>query len=162
MMKRQTSERRDVMQIRPYQARDQKEVLTLIQQTIRTVNKKDYLPEKIAVWSEIDETTWEKSLENHVALVVVKQGRILGFGEVTATGYIDRFYVHHVFQGQGIGKFLLHALEKQTEASAYPAAVSITARPFFENQGYHVLRGNAVTLRGVVFLNHLMEKKKVL
>lgn len=146
------------MYIRSYQATDQKEVLQLIQKTIQTVNVKDYHPEQIAIWSDIDVVTWPKSLENHVAFVVVKQGVIAGFADITLTGYIDRFYIHHEFQGQGIGRALLEVLEQQVEVSHYSVAASITARPFFESQGYQVLRENYVILRESKFLNYLMEK----
>lgn len=36
---------------------------------------------------------------------------------------------------------------------------SITARPFFESQGFVVLTEQVVTLRGVDFINYRMEKK---
>ena len=146
------------MFIRPYHPTDQKEVLTLIKNTIQMINRKDYGAEQIAIWSDIDETKWSNSLDNHVALVALEEEQIIGFGDMTRTGYIDRFYIHHEFQGQGIGKVLLKVLEQQVEMPHYSVAASITALPFFESQGYQVLRENHVILRKVEFLNYLMKK----
>lgn len=146
------------MFMRPYQPTDQKEVLTLIKNTIQIINRKDYHPEQITIWSDIDETTWSNSLGNHVALVMLEEEQIIGFGDMTYTGYVARFYIHHEYQGQGVGSVLLKELEQQIMTENYSVAASITARPFFESQGYQVLRENHVILREVEFLNYLMEK----
>ena len=37
---------------------------------------------------------------------------------------------------------------------------SITARPFFENRGYQVVREQQVERQGVFLTNYVMEKKK--
>ncbi|MHC5268783.1 GNAT family N-acetyltransferase [Enterococcus sp. LJL98] len=146
------------MQFRRYQAADQAAVLELIQQTIRTINIHDYTAHQVAVWSAIDENQWANSLTHSLAFVVMEQAQIIGFADLTPNGYIDRFYIHADYQRRGVGQALLKKIEAAIATTRYSVAASITARPFFESQGYQVVRENQVTLRAVMFTNYLMEK----
>ena len=95
---------------------------------------------------------------------------IVGFGDIdVATGYLDRLYVHWDYQGRGIATALCDALERayldlarERPADASLARItthaSITARPFFEYRGYHVIREQRVERRGVLLANYVMEK----
>ena len=44
--------------------------------------------------SDPDIYRWEASLNKNHTLVVEKDGKIVGFGNVGETGYLDRLYVH--------------------------------------------------------------------
>lgn len=50
------------------------------------------------------------------------------------------------------------ALENIHPDKKLTVAASITARPFFESQGYKVVQQNQVFIKDVPFVNFLMEK----
>ncbi|MFC4710872.1 hypothetical protein ACWOEJ_05925 [Enterococcus eurekensis] len=50
------------------------------------------------------------------------------------------------------------ALENIHPDKKLTVAASITARPFFESQGYQVVQQNQVFIKDVPFVNFLMEK----
>ena len=83
---------------------------------------------------------------------------LLGFGDMDGTGYLDRLYVHKDRQGQGIATALCDALEQGCTARPFVTHASLTARGFFENRGYRVVRPQCVLRRGVELINFVMEK----
>lgn len=148
------------MEIRAYQPEDKLNVITLIKQTIQLTNSKDYSKNQIKAWADIDSNYWDKSLINHIAIVAIIKEEIVGFSDMTSSGFLDRLFVHHNFQQQCIGKHLLTYLEEQINVAQYSLYASITALPFFEKMGYHVIKENTAKLRGEAFLNYYMTKEK--
>ena len=55
-------------------------------------------------WAPADRdiSAWSKSFLNRLALVAEEEGKIIGFGDIDGTGYLDRLYVHKDFQRKGI------------------------------------------------------------
>lgn len=92
------------MLIREYRISDCRETAMLFYNTVHTTNAKDYSQEQIDVWAcaHMDLEQWDKSLQEHYSLVAVEEGRIIGFGDVTLAGYLDRLYVHPDFKGTGL------------------------------------------------------------
>lgn len=147
------------MIIREYRPSDCAELTKLFYDTVHTVNAKDYTKEQLAVWATgtVDLEKWNTSLLEHYSLVAVEEGRIVGFGDIDNTGYLDRLYVHKDYQGQGIATALCDKLEQTAEGSIVTHA-SITARPFFEKRGYQVLKEQQVERQGILLTNYVMEK----
>jgi hypothetical protein len=86
---------------------------------------------------------------------------VVGFAEFEPNGHIDCFYVHHNFQGVGVGTALMHEIEMEAREKLLPriyAEVSITARPFFASKGFQVIKQQTVRIRGVELTNFVMEK----
>lgn len=148
------------MEIINYTKKHQQVVLQLIKQTIQIVNQADYSLEQVTTWSAIDEEHWEQDMRQKMGKLAILNQQIVGFSDITTDGYIDYFFVHHAFQRQGIAKELLHQLEWMHKGERLTVAASITARPFFESQGYQVVQQNEVQVRGVSFINFLMEKQR--
>lgn len=96
------------MYLRRYKNEDLKELITLFKETVHTVNAKDYSPEEIKAWtfSKTDFSEWEQSLSKHYSFVAVENGVIVGFGDISPEGYLDRLFVHKNFQNRGIGTAL--------------------------------------------------------
>ncbi|MDT7013749.1 GNAT family N-acetyltransferase [Levilactobacillus namurensis] len=67
-------------------------------------------------------------------------------------------YVHYAHQGRGIARSLVRTLEEQVAANRYQTYASITARPFFEREGYRLIRETVVERAGVNLLNFEMQK----
>jgi putative acetyltransferase len=87
---------------------------------------------------------------------------VVGFGELEVNGHINRFYVHHQHQRQGVGNSIYAAIEAEARKLALPrlfTEASITARSFFDCMGYWMVKEQTVMCRGQVFTNYVMEKR---
>ena len=151
------------MWIRRYEPEDFGQITALFYDTVHAVNAADYAPEQLDAWADgaPDLDRWNGSLLAHHSLVAV-EGRdlIVGFGDIDATGYLDRLYVHKDRQGLGIATALCDRLERAVDAPVLTTHASITARPFFEGRGYRVLREQRVERHGVRMTNYVMEKRR--
>ena len=151
------------MKIRRYEPEDLGQITALFYDTVHAVNAADYAPEQLDAWADgaPDLDRWNGSLLAHHSLVAV-EGRdlIVGFGDIDATGYLDRLYVHKDRQGLGIATALCDRLERAVDAPVITTHASITARPFFEGRGYRVLREQRVERHGVRMTNFVMEKRR--
>jgi putative acetyltransferase len=149
--------------LRPYRPDDAPALLALFRDTIRRVNSRDYSPAQIAAWAsdDIDTAAWYGRFAGRFVAVAEEAGRPVGFAELEADGHIDRFYVAADQQGRGVGRQLLAAVVAEARrlgiARLFTEA-SITARPFFEAQGFVVLAPQVVTVRGQEFVNYRMER----
>ena len=147
------------MQIRTYQSSDCKEITELLYNTVHTVNMRDYTKEQVDVWApeEPDLDGWNESLLAHYSIVAVEDNKIVGFGDIDETGYLDRLFVHKDYQRQGIASALCDQLEQAASGRIFVHA-SITARPFFESRGYRVVKQQQVERKGIFLTNFVMEK----
>ena len=147
------------MIVREYQRDDCKEIAELFYNTVHTVNANDYTEEQLTAWAtgNADLEQWDRSLQEHFSLVAVDAGMIVGFGDIDSTGYLDRLYVHKNYQRKGIATAICDVLEQAVVGKVITHA-SITARPFFENRGYKVIREQQVTRQNVLLTNFIMEK----
>ena len=150
-------------QFRQYQPGEAANLLDLFRDTIRRVNRRDYAPDQIAAWAsdDIDPRIWETQFASRYTCVAERDGLIVGFADLESNGHLDRFYIHADFQRQGIGQHLLCEMESETRRRGLTrifTEASITARPFFESQGFATLAGQTVTCRGRSFKNFRMEK----
>jgi putative acetyltransferase len=152
-----------VITLRPYRPDDAPALLALFRDTIRRVNSRDYSPAQVAAWAsdDIDTVRWFGRFTGRFVPVAEEDGRPIGFAELEADGHIDRVYVSADHQRCGIGRRLLTALVDEARrlglARLFTEA-SITARPFFEAQGFTVLARQLVTCRGEEFVNYRMER----
>ena len=91
--------------LRLYRPGDLEELIGLFYQTVRTVNLGDYTQEEVEAWApspeSVDRGAWGKSLLEHYTVVAQREGKLLGFGDMDDTGYLDRLYVHKDYQGRG-------------------------------------------------------------
>lgn len=147
------------MKIDKYQEENRDEVISLIKQTIKTVNKQDYSSNQVETWADFNPETWEKGLENHQAVIVTLEDRIVGFADMDDTGYLDHLYVHSDYQRRGVAQLLLSFLENKHPGKTFTTYASKTARVFFEASGYDVIKKNQVILRGQTFINYYMKKE---
>src|SRR5205807_1427183 len=106
------------MIIRNFKPIDLDQILDLFKQTVNQINIKDYSLEQVKVWSNsvLDKARWLSSLTKNITYVAEFNSKIVGFGDMTDAGYVDRLYTHANFQGQGIGKAILIKLESEARA----------------------------------------------
>ncbi|MDZ4992610.1 GNAT family N-acetyltransferase [Clostridium perfringens] len=152
------------MYIRNYRPEDCKEITKLFYETVHTVNKKDYTESQLNVWAteNIDLELWNKLFIKNFTLVVCIDDIIVGFGDISDTGYLDRLYVHKDYQHKGIATKIVNCLEKHVKklgVNTINTEASITAKKFFESKGYIVIRSQLVKRQDEFLKNFLMEKK---
>ncbi len=143
------------MTLRPYRSEDCPVLAALFYDTVHTVNARDYTPEQLDAWADgqVDLAAWDASFLAHTTLVAEAEGIIVGFADLADDGYLDRLYVHKDWQGRGVATALCDALPgaKLTHAS-------LTARPFFEQRGWQVVKEQQVERRGVLLTNFVMKR----
>lgn len=149
---------------RKYTPEDARALADIYYHTIHNVNTKDYSEDQVNAWaplSSLDLDGWMKKWSRIVPIVAVQEDTIVGFTEFESNGYIDCFYVHHEYQGAGIGTALMNAIEQEVvykKLDRIYAEVSITAKPFFLRKGFTVVKEQTVTIRGCELTNYVMEK----
>lgn len=149
--------------LRPYGPDDLTELLNLFCETVHRVNAADYTLAQLNAWAPEtpDWAQWNSSLQAHDSLVAWMDGRIAGFGDLDASGYLDRLYVRWDLQDRGVGTALCDALEAHAKALGCPAVTthaSITAKPFFLARGYILLRSQQVERAGERLTNYVLKK----
>ncbi len=149
------------MEVRAYQPADCRTLAELFYNTVHTVNAKDYTKEQLDAWATgtVDLEKWNESLEEHYSLIALDGEKIIGFGDIDNTGYLDRLYVHSDYQGKGVAAAICCQLEQAVQGSIVTHA-SITARPFFEKRGYKVVKEQQVERKGILLTNFVMEKER--
>ncbi len=155
------------VQLRPYRPEDAPRLLSLFRNTIRRINCRDYTAEQIAAWAsdDIDPGAWAARFEGRFVVVAEDAGGIpVGFAELAGgEGTIDRFYVSADHQGRGIGRRMLEVLLSEADRIGLPRLLveaSLTARPFFERQGFEVIAAQEVNCRGVTLVNFRMRRER--
>ena len=129
--------------------------------TIRSVCRKDYNEEQVRVWSSSvnKEERWLDVVTNQFVLLAEIDGVLVGFGTLRNYDYIDFFYVHKDFQGQGIARALLSRLLQEATRQGedlVTSDISITARPFFEKNGFKVVTEQENIRQGLILINYKM------
>jgi putative acetyltransferase len=143
---------------------DLDEMKQLYVDAIMQVCKDDYSFEQREQWcSSVHKTSrWVEVVETQFVLIAEIGRQIVGYGTLKNGTYIDFFYVHKDFQGIGIARQLLERIEKQAIVSgsyALTSDISITAKPFFEKNGFRVLTKQENVIGSEVLINYKMKKQ---
>lgn len=133
---------------------------------IRETAAKDYSPEQIAAWApeSFDESRWAERMAGIAPFVAERDGAVVGYADVQATGYIDHFFVAGHAGRQGVGSQLMlqiHAHASSGGLTSLFADVSVTARPFFEHWGFAVEQQQSLEVAGVSLTNYRMRKAQL-
>lgn len=152
------------MEFREYKNTDLHAVMDLFYVTVHEVNKNDYSEEQLDAIAPKDANKyhWEKSLEKNHTIVVEEDDKLIAFGNIGKTGYLDRLYVHPDYLRKGIASKLVEELEeyaKKHGSHVINVTSSITSKAFFESKGYAVIEEQINERRGERLLRYLMEKK---
>lgn len=142
---------------------DLPEMQELFIQTIQSICKNDYNPEQINAWVSGAKNTqrWIDVIEKQFVLLAIIEEQIVGFGTLKDSNYIDFFFIHKDFQRQGIAQSILSKLElevKNQHSKIITSDVSITAKSFFEKNGFFVKAEQKNILKGVEIINYKMQK----
>lgn len=152
------------MRIRKYIETDTDSLIDLFYNTILNVNIRDYAAEQVKVWANRKDNLAKNKdfFRDLYTLVAIDNDIIVGYGNISDSGYLDHLFVHKDYQGRGIATMLVDELEKYAIAQNIEnieVHSSITARVFFEKRGYRAIKEQQVTLENVQLTNYLMRKK---
>jgi putative acetyltransferase len=151
------------VRIRSYEAGDAPALARLFYETVHAVNRADYSPGQLRAWApEVpDPEAWHARMSGRCTLVAEEDGEALGFAELERDGLLDMLYLRKDAVGRGVGSWLYLAVEQVARERGLGrifTEASITARPFFERQGFRVVGEQVVARRGARLTNFAMEK----
>lgn len=151
------------MRMRKYEPRDLAAVVELFQAAVHETNSHDYSRAQIAAWAPHppDMAAWANRLATGTVMVCESDGEMAGFLRAEADGTLDLLYVHPARQRLGVGRALVEEALARFRGYGLHRAVceaSLTARPFFERLGFHVVRRQTVVRRGEELPNFKMER----
>ncbi|WP_374174851.1 GNAT family N-acetyltransferase [Flavobacterium tructae] len=143
---------------------DLPEMQQLYTETIQSVCKNDYNPAQIEAWTYGVHNTerWLEVVHTQFVLLAIIETKMVGFGTLKNGNYIDFFYIHKDYQKQGIAHKLLNELllEAQKQHSKIITSdISITAKPFFEKNGFTTKVKQRNVRLGIELINYKMEKE---
>ncbi len=151
--------------LREYHSEDCTEIMQLFYDTIHSVNAADYNENQLNAWApklkDNDIAYWDSRFLQDHAVVAEKDGIIVGIGTSKSAGYFDMLYVHKDYQRIGVATLIADRIEKYFRSNGVMTLTtdaSITAKPFFENRGYVVIKEQTVETRGQLFTNYKMQK----
>jgi len=151
--------------IRIAQQSDALELMSLFQETVLHINKRDYSEAEVADWASCgnDLSHIKDMIKTHYFIVATnQQSQIVGFSSITQQGYLHSMFVHKDFQGQGIATLLLKEIERYATTNGITritSEVSLTARPFFEKRDYIVEKEQKRKANQLSLTNFWMAKK---
>lgn len=143
---------------------DVSELEELFRNTVLMVNNRDYTDEEVAEWASYGSRPGRmEELVSTLYLIVASdaEGRIVGFSSIRDDGYLHSMFVHKDHQRRGIATALLRHIESyavEHGIAEIMSEVSITARPFFERNGYSVDYEQHVNVNRLVMTNFKMKK----
>lgn len=153
------------MGIKTYEPSYCQQVYQLFYETVHKINQKDYNKNQLDSWAPLttDLNKWCKSLLANYSLIFTDEANnLIGFGDITKEGYLNRLYIHKDHNRKGIGTLLANELEtyaKTLGISEITTHASITAKSFFKKRGYHQINEQTVERNGQQLINYIMKKR---
>jgi putative acetyltransferase len=152
------------LEIRNFRAGDEAALHAVFHSAVHMTAIQSYTPLQIDAWAphEIDMAAWSSCMQDLRPFVAEADGRIVGYADVQANGYMDHFFVAGPCARQGVGTALMNRIldaARQRAIGSLTSDVSRNAQPFFEKFGFVVVEQRMPTVRGVVVPNARMQKE---
>ena len=141
--------------------KDDMPLMQLFTETIHAVCKEAYTPEELAAWAPLkrDPRAFSRSFAGTYCFVARDQKQIIGFCDMEKDGYINRLFVHHLRQGEGIGSELLTRILQTAQKKGLDYVyleASRNAVSFYKKHGF-IENGCIRRIKnGVPFINQKM------
>jgi putative acetyltransferase len=123
-----------------------------------------YRADQLAAWAPdmVDEEAWVGKIRALRPFVAEASGRIVAYGDLGQSGYIDHFYVAGWCARRGIGSALMRHIAgaaQQRGVVELTADVSRCAEAFFAQHGFLVVERRTVVVRAVEMAHARMCRK---
>lgn len=140
-----------------------REVADLFHASVHAIDTGVYSVAQKAAWAPTppDYEAWAERVCVKQPTLATVRGRLAGFMELDASGYIDCAYTHPQFQGRGVCSALLQAIERRASEAGVDCLrvdASEAAVGFFKRRGFRLSRRNVVRRHGVSLVNYRMLK----
>ena len=145
------------MKIKTAALEDCKKISTLLRNSFKKINSKDYSPRHINAWVKFDspkriaEKINNKGLRNFLA---IKHNQTIGFLSLsTQLGSLESLYINPDNIGQGIGSELLSFAEsiiKSYDKKEVKLKASKTAVNFYKKKGYKETENTFTKIEGEI------------
>ena len=157
-------DRSSVVELRRGRPDDALTIARLFRDTVHAVNRQDYSAAHLDAWApyQVDLEHWRAVIDASYLVVAVSGGMVVGFANLDGDDYVDQLFVHKDLLRKRIATKLLEEIEREAKrrgAARLTTQSSITARRFFERQGFVTLQAQRVTYNGQIFDNFAMEKR---
>jgi putative acetyltransferase len=150
--------------VRNYRPEDVQALANIYYNTIHRVNIQHYTKEQVDEWaptSSLETEGWAKKFSRTKPIVAVVEDEIVGFAEFESNGHIDCFFCHHDWIGKGVGSALMKEILQRAKNNPIHhifSEVSITARQFFEKNGFKVVAEHISVRNGIERKGFKMER----
>ncbi|MCA0848922.1 GNAT family N-acetyltransferase [Salipiger thiooxidans] len=149
--------------LRPLLAKDAEVAAEIFIDAVMNGTANHYSEEERRAWAgpRPDPERWRDRIGGSVGLMAERNGVPVGLMTLVAPDHIDLAFVRPSAAGSGVGTALLESLTMIARASGatkLTADVSKAARPFFERNGFELVREQSVVRRGVALMNYVMRK----
>lgn len=139
------------------------EMQKLFVETVLSVNTKDYSLKQVEAWASCvgEVVYWEKRFDEFQFFVCYIKEELVGFVSVNKVGFIHSLFISKNHQRKGVAKELMKNAEQfacNSKAKELTSEVSITAKPFFEKNGFETIEKQNATAKDVVLINYKMRK----
>ena len=153
-----------VIELRRGRADDALTIARLFRDTVHAVNRQDYSAAHLDAWApyQVELEHWRGVIEASYFIVAISGGMVVGFANLDGDDYVDQVFVHKDLLRKRIATTLMEEIEREAKrrgAARLWTQSSITARKFFERQGFVTLQAQRVTYNGQIFDNFSMEKR---
>jgi len=157
-----TTLERLAINIRSAVENDLASIATLFTESIHGIASSSYNQEQLNAWAPHppDLEQWQLRLSGCTTLVAEIEREPAGFISFTSTGHIEYLFTSPEFSRQGIASELYGVAYNMLRGKGIDkltTAASLEARPFFERQGFQVIREETVIRSGVVLNRFYME-----
>ncbi len=157
----------DSLEIRRASIADIEEIKQLFKETVLTVNAKDYNADEIVDWASCgDDMAHLEDLISNLYFIVAERSNdgIVGIASIRNDGYLHTMFIHKNFLRQGIASLLYNEIENYARNNGIErilSEVSITAKGFFEKQGFFVEKEQKRKMNKLHLTNYMMVKDLV-
>lgn len=137
--------------------------LTLFQRAVYEVASRHYTRAQLDAWAGgIDPAVWAHSLSRQCTWLAILDDTPAGFASLNNLGHLEMLFVSPDYQRCGVARALLTTAEdtaRQRGLRRMTTDASLTARPFFEAQGFEVVKAQEIERRGERLKNFAMGKR---
>lgn len=141
---------------------DLDQIVTLVQDTIKTIYPKYYPKEVVDFFCEHHcRENIAKDVKDGVVGVLLVDDEIVGTG-CYRNNHITRVYVNPAYQKQGYGSYIMQCLEDEIGLHSDTVCLdaSLPASHLYEKRGYNTIKHERHTVaNGVVLVYEVMEKR---